>query len=115
MRAVLVNRDVVDGQVRELLRTLGLPQGDQLSEDLTRLVADRIERKPLEAPPRDVREVRGVIDAAESVDMDVRTGVIGGRDAGIRQAYANGAQEALEWVLGADPAADLERLMEGDD
>jgi hypothetical protein len=67
---------------------------------------------------RDVREIRGVVEAAEILQDDYRHGVLqekfGLATAIGWERYAAGVAEALLWVLGEAPWADLERLIEGE-
>jgi hypothetical protein len=66
---------------------------------------------------RDPRDIRGVIDAAEIVQQEYRNGELnhlGIATAAGHERYAAGVAEALHWVLGEPPWADLERLLDED-
>jgi hypothetical protein len=90
--------------------------GDLVEEVLRRkLAGDRLLDY---LPGRQVYEIRGVIDAAEIVQAMYRNGELahlGLATASGRERYASGVQEALRWVLGEEPWADLERLIEEED
>jgi hypothetical protein len=66
---------------------------------------------------RDPRDIRGVIEAAEIVQEEYRNGELdhlGIATAAGHERYAAGVAEALHWVLGEPPWADLERLLDED-
>jgi hypothetical protein len=81
-------------------------------------LAAELARRGNRGPARDVREIRGVVEAAEILQDDYRHGVLqekfGLATAIGWERYAAGVAEALLWVLGEAPWADLERLIEGE-
>jgi hypothetical protein len=50
-----------------------------------------------------------------STPEKIREQALGLAAASGRERYASGVQEALRWVLGEEPWADLERLIEEED
>jgi hypothetical protein len=110
--------------VRDLLDALGIAveeddAGDRMVDDVTHAIAGVLDRaRDGDKQLRDAGEIRGVVDAAEIVQAMYRNGELahlGLATASGRERYASGVQEALRWVLGEEPWADLERLIKEED